>query len=179
MRQAVRSNCGKSGNKGNPGADHHFRIRDPILNLEQGQSLQIDSLQVNRPPPALRCYVGCASKLYGDVQNTHMVKIHPRTGPSTVNACNAPRAAAIHSDCREPSAACGNQSPTLWALCSNWDSGVPRARQFNNKAIKIRLHWSADYWLIGQLLRWFIPWSPFCNSALKGVRNQSTDFFAL
>jgi DNA phosphorothioation-associated putative methyltransferase len=52
--------------------------------LEEGHSLQIDSSQINRLPPALRCYVGCASKLYGDVQNAHMVKIHVRSGKLTL-----------------------------------------------------------------------------------------------
>ena len=48
--------------------------------LVEGQSLQIHSSQINRLPAALRCYVGCATKLYGDIETADLVKIHIRSG---------------------------------------------------------------------------------------------------
>jgi|SRR6516164_7637704 hypothetical protein len=53
------------------------------------------------------------------------------------------------------------------------------ARDVNNERVKFRVHWSVDYWPISQFFRWIIPWSPLGNSALNGMRNQSTDLVAL
>jgi DNA phosphorothioation-associated putative methyltransferase len=48
--------------------------------LEPSHSLQLHSSLVPRLPPALRCYVGCAAVLYGDVTEADAVKIHIRSG---------------------------------------------------------------------------------------------------
>ena len=63
--------------------------------------------------------------------------------------------------------------------CVRPPSSFSRFRHLNDKGIKFRLHRSADHWLIRQILRRFVPGAPFSNSGLDGVRNQSTDFFAL
>jgi DNA phosphorothioation-associated putative methyltransferase len=47
-------------------------------------SLQTHSSLINRLPAALRCYVGCAAKLYGDVDAADLVKIHIRSGKLTL-----------------------------------------------------------------------------------------------
>jgi DNA phosphorothioation-associated putative methyltransferase len=52
--------------------------------LAEGQSLQIHSSLINRLPPELRCYVGCAAKMYGDVDTADLVKIHVRSGKLTL-----------------------------------------------------------------------------------------------
>src|SRR5262249_31692154 len=35
-------------------------------------------------PPALRCYAGCAAKLYGDTDTADLLKIHVRSGKLTL-----------------------------------------------------------------------------------------------
>ncbi len=71
-----------------------FSLRDPKLIearcawaaerglgfLVPGESLQLDARLVNELPPALRVYVGCAGKLYGEAQDADMVKIHIASG---------------------------------------------------------------------------------------------------
>lgn len=57
-------------------------------------------------------------------------------------------------------------------------AGVPRWH-LNYKRVKIGLQWNADDWLIGQLLRWLMPWSSIYNSTLKGIRDQPANFVAL
>src|SRR4029077_8044756 len=52
--------------------------------LIEGHSLQIHSSQINRLPAALRCYAGCAAKLYGDIDTADLVKIHIRSGKLTL-----------------------------------------------------------------------------------------------
>ena len=52
--------------------------------LFEGHSLQIHSSRINRLPAALRCYVGCAAKLYGDIDTADLVKIHIRSGKLTL-----------------------------------------------------------------------------------------------
>jgi DNA phosphorothioation-associated putative methyltransferase len=52
--------------------------------LVEGDSLQLHSALINRLPAALRCYVGCAGKLYGDVETADLVKIHVRSGKLTL-----------------------------------------------------------------------------------------------
>jgi DNA phosphorothioation-associated putative methyltransferase len=52
--------------------------------LNQGHSLQLHTSQINKLPAALRCYVGCGAKLYGDVDTAHLVKIHIRSGKLTL-----------------------------------------------------------------------------------------------
>jgi DNA phosphorothioation-associated putative methyltransferase len=48
--------------------------------LSEGHSLQLHSALINRLPASLRCYSGCAAKLYGDVETADLVKIHIRSG---------------------------------------------------------------------------------------------------
>lgn len=48
--------------------------------LVAGESLQLDGRLVNELPPALRVYVGCAGRLYGEVQGAEVVKIHVSSG---------------------------------------------------------------------------------------------------
>ncbi len=52
--------------------------------LEPGKSLQLPAAWVNRLPPLLRVYVGCGTVLYGDVENTDLIKIHIRSGKLTL-----------------------------------------------------------------------------------------------
>ena len=52
--------------------------------LIEGESLQIHSALINRLPAALRCYAGCAAKLYGDIDTADLVKIHVRSGKLTL-----------------------------------------------------------------------------------------------
>ncbi|MHB8766038.1 MAG: DNA phosphorothioation-associated putative methyltransferase, partial [Deferrisomatales bacterium] len=53
--------------------------------LDGWHSLQLHSSVVERLPPVLRCYVGCAAVLYGDVENADLVKIHIRSGKLTLH----------------------------------------------------------------------------------------------
>lgn len=53
--------------------------------LDGWHSLQVHSSLVGRLPPVLRCYVGCAAVLYGDVENADLVKIHIRSGKLTLH----------------------------------------------------------------------------------------------
>ncbi len=48
--------------------------------LVSGESLQLDGRLVNELPPALRVYIGCAGKLYGEVQSADVVKLHIASG---------------------------------------------------------------------------------------------------
>jgi len=51
--------------------------------LEGSHSLQIHSSLVEQLPPALRTYIGCAEKLYGDVDQSDLVKVHIQSGKVT------------------------------------------------------------------------------------------------
>ncbi|WP_295400704.1 DNA phosphorothioation-associated putative methyltransferase [uncultured Thiocystis sp.] len=48
--------------------------------LDPGQSLQLHASLVERLPPLLRIYVGCAAVLYGDARHADLVKIHIGSG---------------------------------------------------------------------------------------------------
>lgn len=52
--------------------------------LIEGESLQLASDLVSQLPPILRIYVGCAEKLYGEVEAADLVKIHIGSGKLTV-----------------------------------------------------------------------------------------------
>lgn len=52
--------------------------------LFENHSLQIHSSLINRLPAALRCYAGCAAKLYGDIDTADLVKIHMQSGKLTL-----------------------------------------------------------------------------------------------
>jgi DNA phosphorothioation-associated putative methyltransferase len=47
-------------------------------------SLQLHTSDINKLPAALRCYVGCSAKLYGDVDTADLIKIHIRSGKLTL-----------------------------------------------------------------------------------------------
>ncbi|MBM3266582.1 MAG: DNA phosphorothioation-associated putative methyltransferase [Candidatus Sericytochromatia bacterium] len=51
--------------------------------LEEGH-LQLHADLISRLPPVLRCYVGCAAQLCGDVTHADLVKIHTRSGKLTL-----------------------------------------------------------------------------------------------
>lgn len=48
--------------------------------MDEDRSLQLQTSLIERLSPLLRVYVGCASILYGDIQNADLVKIHIRSG---------------------------------------------------------------------------------------------------
>jgi DNA phosphorothioation-associated putative methyltransferase len=52
--------------------------------LNEGHSLQVHTSEINKLPAALRCYVGCGAKLYGDVDTADLIKIHIRSGKLTL-----------------------------------------------------------------------------------------------
>ena len=52
--------------------------------LNEGHSLQLHTSEINKLPAALRCYVGCGAKLYGDVETADLIKIHIRSGKLTL-----------------------------------------------------------------------------------------------
>jgi len=52
--------------------------------LNEGHSLQLHIGLLERLPAALRAYVGCAEKLYGDVTDADLMKIHTRSGKVTL-----------------------------------------------------------------------------------------------
>jgi len=51
-----------------------------IGTLREGDALFLHTALIERLPPQLRCYVACATKLYGDVETADLVKIHIRSG---------------------------------------------------------------------------------------------------
>ncbi|MDG0980183.1 MAG: DNA phosphorothioation-associated putative methyltransferase [Halieaceae bacterium] len=52
----------------------------PSSLLDGNKSLTFQRKYLEFLPPVLRAYVGCAQQLFGDVENTHLVKIHIHTG---------------------------------------------------------------------------------------------------
>jgi DNA phosphorothioation-associated putative methyltransferase len=52
--------------------------------LDAGASLQLASNLVSRLPSVLRAYVGCASVLFGDLEDVDLVKIHLASGKVTL-----------------------------------------------------------------------------------------------
>ncbi len=48
--------------------------------LDKDHSLQLHSSLVTELPPVLRIYLGCATKLYGDVEEADLLKIHIQSG---------------------------------------------------------------------------------------------------
>ena len=65
--------------------------------LREGDSLLIHSSLINRLPAALRCYAGCAAKLYGDIDTADLVKIHVRSGKLTLLFYNDFESSALPS----------------------------------------------------------------------------------
>lgn len=52
--------------------------------LTPGESLQLDAPRVNQLPALLRIYVGCAARLYGDVESADLIKIHIGSGKLSI-----------------------------------------------------------------------------------------------
>jgi len=52
--------------------------------LNEGHSLILHKSLLNELPPVLRVYVGCATQLFGDIENVDLVKIHFRSGKVTL-----------------------------------------------------------------------------------------------
>ena len=55
--------------------------------LDHDHSLQVHSASVEELPSVLRTYIGCAEKLYGDVAQSDIVKVHIQSGKVT---CRGP-----------------------------------------------------------------------------------------
>jgi DNA phosphorothioation-associated putative methyltransferase len=51
--------------------------------LDGTHSLQVHAGLSDQLPPQLRAYIGCAEKLYGDIEQADLVKIHIRSGKVT------------------------------------------------------------------------------------------------
>jgi DNA phosphorothioation-associated putative methyltransferase len=52
--------------------------------LDAGHSLQLHSSMANELPAVLRVYLGCAARLYGDVETADVVKVHVESGKLTL-----------------------------------------------------------------------------------------------
>jgi len=52
--------------------------------LEDDHALYVHSSVVNRLPPVLRVYAGCAARLYGEMESADVVKIHTGSGKLTL-----------------------------------------------------------------------------------------------
>ena len=48
--------------------------------MVEGHSLTIHRNYLNELPAVLRVYIGCATQLYGDIENADLIKIHMRSG---------------------------------------------------------------------------------------------------
>jgi DNA phosphorothioation-associated putative methyltransferase len=48
--------------------------------MDEGHSLTIHRDYLNELPAVLRVYIGCATQLYGDIENADLIKIHIRSG---------------------------------------------------------------------------------------------------
>ncbi len=48
--------------------------------MDEGHSLTIHRDYLNDLPALLRVYIGCATQLYGDIENADLIKIHVRSG---------------------------------------------------------------------------------------------------
>ena len=57
-----------------------FYKRIPKGKMDEGHSLTIHRDYLNELPSVLRVYIGCATQLYGDIENADLIKIHIRSG---------------------------------------------------------------------------------------------------
>ena len=48
--------------------------------LDEGDALHLHTSMVERLPALLRIYIGCATMLYGDIEQTDLIKIHSQSG---------------------------------------------------------------------------------------------------
>ena len=56
--------------------------------LDEEHSLQLHASLLERLPSTLRAYVGCGEKMYGDVDQADLIKIHIASGKLTLIFCN-------------------------------------------------------------------------------------------
>jgi DNA phosphorothioation-associated putative methyltransferase len=61
-------------------ACEEFYERIPKGKMDIGHSLTIHRDYLNELPAVLRVYIGCATQLYGDIENADLIKIHIRSG---------------------------------------------------------------------------------------------------
>ena len=52
--------------------------------LDKGHSYTLQNSLINLLPPTLRIYIGCATHLYGDIEDIELVKIHMTSGKVTL-----------------------------------------------------------------------------------------------
>ena len=90
MKRDIKAFFGSHGAAEKTGQELLFSLRDPTVIragaqsaeaeglgwLDGAHSLQLDARLVERLPPPLRAYVGCAEQLYGHVGDADVVKIH-------------------------------------------------------------------------------------------------------
>ena len=90
MRRDIKAFFGSHGAAEKAGQELLFSLKDPAVLraavrsaeveglgwLNEAHSLQIDARLVERLPPPIRAYVGCAEQLYGNVCDADVVKIH-------------------------------------------------------------------------------------------------------
>ena len=122
--------------------------------LDGSHSLHVHSDLVEKLPPPLRTYVGCAEKLYGDVAQADLVKIHIRSGKVTFleyeSFSKAPLPRLLHRtkvNLREQQVDyfAYNDSPRPQLLfekskyMNNNQSGYESQRKFDNKLAKLGL----------------------------------------
>ena len=55
---------------------------DLKMGWQDEQALYVHRSLLERLPPVLRAYVGCATALFGDVAQADVIKIHKASGPS-------------------------------------------------------------------------------------------------
>jgi DNA phosphorothioation-associated putative methyltransferase len=84
--QAIGAACREAAQRGlgwldlGDAADHGPGRAEGGVPMGETRSLQLHSTLVERLPPLLRVYVGCAAVLYGDYRNADLVKIHIGSG---------------------------------------------------------------------------------------------------
>lgn len=97
-RADVREFWGSQAKASESGQSLLFSLRDPSTVpracaeaaarglgwLTEGESLQLDARLLNELPPALRVFVGCAGKLYGEASDADVVKVHLGSGKVTL-----------------------------------------------------------------------------------------------
>ena len=98
MQRDIKAFFGSHGAAEKTGHDLLFSLSDPnIIStaaqsaerqglgwLDGAHSLQLDAGLIERLPPPLRAYVGCAEQLYGHIGDAHVVKIHLQSNKLTL-----------------------------------------------------------------------------------------------
>ena len=67
---------------GDPG-EIELACEDLKLGWQDEQALYIHRSLLERLPPVLQAYVGCATALFGDVQQADVIKLHKTSGKVT------------------------------------------------------------------------------------------------